>query len=65
MVDDLKTPCWEEFSLDLKKMVNMVIYNKSKYFGKIVENNNGAITFNRGSFPFFEKQEQCLLASII
>jgi hypothetical protein len=37
MVDlDLINPCWEEFSLDLKKMLNMVMYNKLRYFGNLL-----------------------------
>jgi hypothetical protein len=45
-----------------KKIVNMVIYNKFKYFRKMIENSNGLIIPNRGSFPFFENRDNdCLL----
>jgi hypothetical protein len=43
-------------------MVDMVMYNKLKYFGKIIKNSNGPIFSNRGSFPFFENVDNvCLL----
>jgi hypothetical protein len=41
-----------------EKMVNMVMYNTFKYFGKIVKNSNGPIIPNRGKYPFFLKQGQ-------
>jgi hypothetical protein len=40
----------------------VVIYNKFKYFGKIIKNSNGPVISNRGSFPFFENRDNdCLL----
>jgi hypothetical protein len=43
-------------------MVNMVMYNKFKYFGKIIENSNGPVIYNRGYFPFLKNRDNdCLL----
>jgi hypothetical protein len=45
-----------------EEVVNMVMYNKFKYSGKIIENSNGPIISNTGSFPFFENRDNdCLL----
>jgi hypothetical protein len=37
------------------------MYNKFKYFGKIIENSNGPIISNGGSFPFFENRDNDFL----
>jgi hypothetical protein len=45
-----------------QKMVDMVMYNKFKYFGNIIKNSNGPIISTRGTFPFFENRDNdCLL----
>jgi hypothetical protein len=40
-----------------ENMVDMVIYNKFKYYGKIIAKSNGPIIFNIESFPFFENRD--------
>jgi hypothetical protein len=34
-----------------KKIINMVVYDRLKNFGKVVENRYGSIVLNRRSFP--------------
>jgi hypothetical protein len=49
-------PCWEELNLDLKKVRNMIIYDKLKNVGKIVKNSYEPILSNTRSFSFFENR---------
>jgi hypothetical protein len=48
----------------VKIMRNMAMYNKFKYFGKIIKNGNRSVITTRGIIAFFKKQKQELPASI-
>jgi uncharacterized membrane protein len=49
----------------IKEMSNVVVFNKLKYFGKIIKNSNGPVISNRGRFSFIRNRDNdCLLPQI-
>jgi hypothetical protein len=49
----------------LQEVRNVVIYNKLRNFGKIVENSYGSITSNRENISFFENRDNsCVLPQV-
>jgi hypothetical protein len=50
---DSINPCYVQLNLGLKKMRNMVVYDKFNNFGKVVKNSYGPIITSRGAFAVF------------
>jgi hypothetical protein len=48
---------FETVQFRFKEMINVVMYDRFKHFGKVVENRYGSVVLDRRSIPFFKNKD--------